>query len=538
VDLHHSRDQWWRQSVFYEIPVHVFSDSNGDGIGDFAGVTSKLDYLEWLGVDCIWLLPFYPSPMVDGGYDVSDLTGVREEFGSIDDLRTLIVEAHRHGVAVIADLVINHTSDQHPWFQDARKPGSPNRDWYVWTDDPEKYSEARIIFVDTQDSNWTWDEVAGAYYWHRFYPEQPDLNFGNPEVRESVKDVIRFWLDMGFDGLRMDAIPYLFERDGTSSENLPETHAYLKEIRAMMDAEYSNRMIIAEANQPPADVVDYFGNDDECHMAYHFPVMPALYMALKRESIADIMKVLRATPATRPGSQWGVFLRNHDELTLEMVSQADREFMFQQYAPDPAMKKNIGIRRRLMPLLSNNRALYELLNGVLLSLPGSPFIYYGDEIGMGDNIELNDRDGLRTPMQWESGPQAGFSDADPKRFYHPVIADPEFSAAQVNVADQRGDVGSLLNWIRSMLAARRRHPVFGTGSLELLDLDPAVLAYIRRSGEEAVVVVANFSSKVRSVELPAPFRNGIDLLTGRQLQLADGLRLTAHQFLWLEAASP
>ncbi|NNF89251.1 MAG: hypothetical protein HKM97_12035, partial [Acidimicrobiia bacterium] len=379
---------WFQTATFYEIPVHAFYDSNGDGVGDLAGIHEKLDYLEWLGVDCLWLLPFYPSPMADGGYDVSDLTGVAEEFGTLDDLRALLDAIHARGMYAMADVIVNHTSDQHPWFQAARQPGSPSRDWYVWSETPERYGDARVIFVDTQDSNWAWDEVAGAYYWHRFYAEQPDLNFDNPDVREAVKNVVRFWLDMGFDGLRMDAIPYLYEREGTICENLPETHAFLKELRAMIDGEYEDRIMLAEANQLPAEVVAYLGDGDECHMAYHFPVMPPLYMALRREDATDIVTALEATPEIPAGSQWGVFLRNHDELTLEMVTEEDRQFMYEQYAPDPAMRKNIGIRRRLMPLLANERSQFELLHGVLLSLPGSPFLYYGDEIGMGDEYLL------------------------------------------------------------------------------------------------------------------------------------------------------
>jgi maltose alpha-D-glucosyltransferase/alpha-amylase len=520
---------WFQTATFYEVPVYAFFDSDGDGVGDLPGLTAKLDYLQWLGVDCVWLLPFYPSPMVDGGYDISDLTGVREEFGTLEDVRTLVDEIHARGMRTMADVIVNHTSDQHPWFQDARRPGSPTRDWYVWSDTDEKYTGARVIFIDTQDSNWAWDEVAGAYYWHRFYAEQPDLNFDNPDVRDAVKDVIRFWLDIGFDGLRLDAIPYLFEREGTISENLPETHAYLKEVRDMVEREYEDRIMLAEANQPPVDVVDYFGEGDECHMAYHFPVMPTLYMALKRETAADIVKALEATPDIPANCQWGVFLRNHDELTLEMVTEEDRRYMLEQYAPDPAMKKNVGIRRRLMPLLGNDRRGFKLLHGVLLSLPGSPFLYYGDEIGMGDNYRLNDRDGVRTPMQWTAGPGAGFSAADPADFYLPLIDDPDYAPEQINVADQRDDDNSLLQWVRSMLASRRHHPVFGTGRFELIDLgNPAVLSYRRWNADDDVMVLANFSTVESRVGLEDPVA---DIVTGEVFSAE--VVLSGHEFRWL-----
>jgi len=521
---------WFETATFYEIPVHAFFDANGDGIGDIAGITAKLDYLQWLGVDCVWLLPFYPSPMVDGGYDISDLTGVRAEFGTLEDVGVLLDEIHRRGMRAMADVIVNHTSDQHPWFQEARRPGSDKRDWYVWSEDPGRYPDARVIFIDTQESNWAWDEVAGAYYWHRFYAEQPDLNFDNPEVREAVKDVVRFWLDLGFDALRLDAIPYLYERDGTICENLPETHAYLKEIRAMIDAEYEDRMMVAEANQPPADVVAYFGDGDECHMAYHFPIMPPLFMALKREDVGDILKALEATPPIPSGAQWGVFLRNHDELTLEMVTEADRAFMYAEYTPDPAMRKNVGIRRRLMPLLDNDRSRFELLYGVLLSLPGSPFLYYGDEIGMGDEYLLNDRDGVRTPMQWEAGERAGFSEADPASFYLPLVTDPAYISDLVNVADQHAQADSLLHWVRSLLHARRLLPVLGTGQFESLDTgDRAVLGYRRWNEDVEVTVLANFSTVTRMVPLAA---HQVDLRSGA-IYRAD-VELAAHQFVWLE----
>ena len=524
---------WYKNATFYEIPVYAFFDSNGDGLGDIAGITEKLDYLRWLGIDCLWLLPFYPSPMVDGGYDVSDLTGVRAEFGTIDDVRELLAAAHAQDMRVIGDVVINHTSDQHPWFQEARQPGSAKRDWYVWSDSPERYSDARVIFIDTQDSNWTWDDTAGAYFWHRFYPEQPDLNFENPEVQEAVKNVIRFWLDLGFDGLRMDAIPYLYEREGTNCENLPETHAFLKAIRAMMDEEYEDRMMVAEANQLPADVVAYFGDGDECHMAYHFPVMPTLYMALKREKVGDTVDALSATPLIPENCQWGVFLRNHDELTLEMVTEEDRRFMYEQYAPDPAMRKNVGIRRRLAPLLDNERSRIELLYGILLSLPGSPFLYYGDEIGMGDEYLLNDRDGVRTPMQWTAEPNGGFSSADAGQFYLPFVSDPAYAVNQVNVKDQQANRQSLLHFIRDLLAIRRQNPAMGTGAFEILDTDnPAVLAYLRRSDDAALLVLGNFSTEAQTVDLAGlGAANSTDLTSGNRV--TSKLELAPHGFNWL-----
>ena len=522
---------WYRTATFYEIPIQAFYDTSADGIGDLAGIEAKLDYLEWLGVDCLWLLPFYPSPMVDGGYDVSDLTGVREEFGTLDDVRRLLYAIHLRGMRAMADLIVNHTSDQHPWFLEARQPGSAKRDWYVWSDTPDRFGDARVIFVDTQDSNWAWDETAGAYYWHRFYAEQPDLNYDNPEVREAMKEVIRFWLDLGFDGLRMDACPYLIEREGTICENLPETHAYLRELRTMMDTEYSDRIMLAEANQPPEDVVAYFGNGDECHMAYHFPVMPTLFMAAARHHASDIIGALQRTPDIPAGCQWGIFLRNHDELTLEMVSEEDRRFMYEHYAPDPEMKKNIGIRRRLMPLLGNDRQTFELLHGLLLSLPGTPFLYYGDEIGMGDTYRLNDRDGVRTPMQWDASPTAGFSEVDPAGFYLPLIAEPEYAPDRVNVADQMADSSSLLNWVRELLALRRRHPVFGTGSFALIDSgDPAVLAFERTGDTERVVVLANFGLVDRNVAVPGRFT---DLRSGQAVEPPP--RVAARTFRWLAA---
>ncbi len=536
---------WYETAVFYEIPVHAFFDSNGDGIGDIAGITAKLDYLEWLGVDCLWLLPFFPSPMVDGGYDVSDLTGVRAEYGTLDDVRALLHQAHTRGMRVIADMVMNHTSDQHPWFLESREPGSAKRDWYVWSDTPDKYPDARVIFVDSLDSNWTWDETAGAYFWHRFYAEQPDLNFDNPQVRAAVVDVVRFWLELGFDGLRLDAIPYLFEREGTNCENLPETHAFLKELRAAVDAEFDERMLLAEANQPPVQVVDYLGDGDECHMAYHFPIMPPLFMALKRQHTNDIIEAIKATPPIPPSTQWGLFLRNHDELTLEMVTEEDREFMYREYAPDPRMKKNVGIRRRLAPLLENDRRLIELLHGLLLSLPGSPFLYYGDELGMGDEYLLRDRDGVRTPMQWEPGPTAGFSTADPASYYLPIVATPGFDSDTINVLNEMEDDTSLLNQIRRLLDIRRKLGVFGTGGFELhASDDPAILKFSRSDATQSVLVAANVADRTVQVEIAASmmavpgqgddsgtFIDVIDAVSGEPVPAT--IDLGPREFRWL-----
>ncbi|MBT8213204.1 MAG: maltose alpha-D-glucosyltransferase, partial [Acidimicrobiia bacterium] len=484
---------WFKNAVFYEVPVYAFRDSNGDGVGDFAGLTEKLDYFEWLGVDCLWLTPFYGSPLRDGGYDVSDYTSVLPRYGDLDDVRRFVAGLHDRGMRVIADMPINHTSDAHPWFKAARQPDSPTRDWYVWTDDPDQWSEARVIFVDTHDSNWTWDEEAGAYFWHRFFSHQPDLNFDNPGVREAVKDVVRFWLDVGFDGLRLDAIPYLYERDGTNGENLPETHAYIKEIRAMVDAEYEDRILVAEANQWPDDVVEYFGDGDECHMAFHFPVMPRLFLAVATGDASPVIDILSRTPAIPDDAQWGIFLRNHDELTLEMVSYDERAFMLETYAPDPSMRKNIGIRRRLAPLLGGDRRKIELLTGLLLSLPGSPFLYYGDEIGMGDIHTLEDRDGVRTPMQWNAGPGAGFSDADLGSLYLPLVESDRNGPPSVNVAAARGDTTSLLHTVRRLLEVRP--PLFGTASFEPVAMpDSRVFAFRRVDGDDEILVAANMSA--------------------------------------------
>ena len=485
---------WFVDAVFYEVPVYAFFDSDGDGVGDFAGLTEKLDYLEWLGVTCIWLLPFYESPLRDGGYDVSDFRSVLPQYGTIDDVQEFLDEAHGRGLRVIADMIVNHTSDQHPWFQEARSPGSAFRNRYVWSDNPDRYPDARVIFTDTHDSNWTWDPVAKAYYWHRFFDHQPDLNFDDPAVQDEVEDVIRFWLTLGFDGLRLDAVPYLYERNGTDGENLPETHAYLKRLRSMVDNEFDDRMLLAEANQWPEDIVEYFGDGDEFHMAYHFPLMPRLFLALARGNGDIVADILDRTPEIPDGCRWGMFLRNHDELTLEMVSEDEREQMWRHYAPEPSMRKNVGIRRRLAPLLGGDRRKIELLNALLLSLPGSPFLYYGDEIAMGDEHRLDDRDGVRTPMQWDSSPSAGFSNADPADLYLPIVSSTEYSPAAVNVTDQRNDPDSLLLWMRGILALRSDSPVLSEGAFEILrSFDPAILSFERTDRETTLLVVANFS---------------------------------------------
>ena len=525
---------WYKTAVFYEVPVYAFCDSDGDGTGDFAGLESKLDYLQWLGIDCLWLLPFYESPLRDGGYDISDFRAVLPTYGTVDDVRRFLSAAHDRGLRVIADMIVNHTSDQHPWFQEARRPGSPTRDRYVWSDDASRWSEARVIFTDTQESNWTWDPVAGAYYWHRFFEHQPDLNYDNPDVGNEIEDILRFWLAAGFDGLRLDAGPYQYQRDGTTGENLPETHAYLKRLRAMVDREFPGKILLAEANQWPEDVVEYFGDDDECHMAFHFPVMPRLFMSLKRQEASSLVDILERTPPIPPGSQWGMFLRNHDELTLEMVTPEERAYMYEQYAPDPAMKKNLGIRRRLAPLLDNDRRRIELLDGLLLSLPGSPIFYYGDEIGMGDEYRLEDRDGVRTPMQWDASKGVGFSAAKPDDFYLPVVMAPGYTPAEVNVAEQRDDPGALLTWVRDLLELRRNHPVFGVGDYRpVATSDPAVFAFLRSSADETMLVVANVSERPVRAELETLTHERFESIRGDRAIETGMADLEPYGFDWL-----
>ncbi|HKI37073.1 MAG TPA: maltose alpha-D-glucosyltransferase [Gemmataceae bacterium] len=495
---------WYKDALIYELHVRAFHDSDGDGVGDFPGLVEKLDYLQDLGVTALWLLPFYPSPLRDDGYDIADYRGINPAYGSLADFELFLQEAHRRGLRVITELVVNHTSDQHAWFRRARRApaGSPERDFYVWSDTAEKYQEARIIFKDFEPSNWTWDPVAGAYYWHRFFHHQPDLNFDNPAVHQAVLDALDFWLRMGIDGLRLDAIPYLYERQGTNCENLPETHAFLKKLRKHVDETFKNRMLLAEANQWPEDAVAYFGAGDECNTAFHFPVMPRLFMGIRMEDRLPIVDILQQTPPIPETCQWALFLRNHDELTLEMVTDEDRDYMYRVYAQDPQARINLGIRRRLAPLLENHRARIELMNGLLLSLPGTPVLYYGDEIGMGDNIYLGDRNGVRTPMQWSGERNAGFSRANPQRLYLPIIIDPAYHYEAVNVEAQQNNPHSLLWWMKRLIALRRRYRAFGRGSLDFLHPDNhKVLAFLRRYEDETLLVVANLSRFAQAVEL-------------------------------------
>jgi maltose alpha-D-glucosyltransferase/alpha-amylase len=494
---------WFKTAVFYEIHLRGFFDGNGDGSGDFRGLTEKLDYLQWLGVDCIWLLPMFASPLRDGGYDIADFYAVHPDYGTIEDVRAFIEAAHERGMRVIADLVMNHTSSDHEWFQEARSSAeSPKRDWYVWSDTNERYPDARVIFVDTEPSNWTWDPLAGAFYWHRFFAHQPDLNYENPEVQEAMLDVLRFWLDLGLDGFRLDAVPYLFEGEGTNCENLPETHAFLKKVRATIDAEYPDRVLLAEANQWPEDVVQYFGDGDECHMAFHFPVMPRMFMAVRREESTPMYEILERTPAIPDSCQWGLFLRNHDELTLEMVTDEERDYMYSEYAKDPRMKLNVGIRRRLAPLLDNGRDEMELMHAIMFSLPGSPVLYYGDEIAMGDNVYLGDRDGVRTPMQWTGDRNGGFSRADFAQLYAPPLMDPVYGYQAVNIEAALRTPTSLLRWLKRFIALRKEHPVFGLGSYEpLRPSNPKVFAHVRRYEGDVALCVHNLAASAQAVEL-------------------------------------
>ena len=493
---------WYKEAVFYEVPIKSFYDSNGDGIGDLAGLTQKLDYLQRLEVDCLWLLPMYPSPMRDDGYDIADFYNINPDYGTLQDFDTFIEQAHNRNLRVITDLVLNHTSDQHPWFQAARKPGNPKHDWYVWSDDPRKYKDARIIFTDTEKSNWTWDPVAKRYFWHRFFSHQPDLNYENPEVRAEILKIVHFWLEKGLDGFRLDAVPYLFEREGTNCENLPESHAFLKELRAYVDKNFSNRVLLAEANQLPKEVRPYFGDDDECHMAFHFPLMPRIFMSIRKEDRRPIVDTLLETPPIPDNCQWGLFLRNHDELTLEMVTPEEREYMYKEFAHVPRMKLNVGIRRRLAPLMEFGRRQMELLSSLILSLPGSPVLYYGDEIGMGDNIYLGDRDGVRTPMQWSPDRNAGFSRADPERLYAQPILNPVCSYLAVNVEAQERLPGSLLSFMKRLLDLRRRHPTFGRGSFSVLEpANTKVLSYMREYQGQALLIVNNLARFAQPVEL-------------------------------------
>jgi maltose alpha-D-glucosyltransferase/alpha-amylase len=538
---------WYKDAVIYQLHVKAFYDSNDDGIGDFRGLIQKLDYVQDLGVNTIWVLPFYPSPMRDDGYDIGDYRNIYADYGTRRDFRAFVRLAHHRGLRVITELVINHTSDHHSWFQAARKApaGSSKRNFYVWSDTYNKWPETRIIFTDTEKSNWAWDEVAQAYYWHRFFSHQPDLNFNNPQVVRAVTRVMRFWLDQGVDGLRLDAIPYLCERDGTNNENLPETHAVIKQMRTVVDDHYKNRMFLAEANQWPEDVRDYFGDEDECHMAYHFPLMPRMYMAIALEDRHPIVEIMHQTPEIPHTCQWAIFLRNHDELTLEMVTDKERDYMYQMYAADGRMRINLGIRRRLAPLMDNNPEKIKLMNSLLLSMPGSPIIYYGDEIGMGDNVFLGDRNGVRTPMQWSPDRNAGFSRADPQRLYLPPIMDPLYGYEAVNVESQTRDTSSLLNWMRRVLAVRKEHHGFGRGRLEFLRPgNRKILAYLREYDNESILCVANLSRSAQPVELDlARFKGRVPVeMMGRNAFPPVGdlpylLTLPGHGFYWFLLAT-
>jgi maltose alpha-D-glucosyltransferase / alpha-amylase len=538
---------WYKDAVIYQLHIKAFFDSNDDGFGDFRGLTSKLDYVKDLGVNTVWLLPFYPSPMRDDGYDVADYHNVHPQYGTRNDFRQFVREAHRRGLRVITELVVNHTSDQHPWFQAARRapPDSPKRDYYVWSDSDQKYKGTRIIFTDTESSNWTWDPVAKAYFWHRFFSHQPDLNFDNPSVLKAIFKTMRFWLDMGVDGFRLDAIPYLVEREGTNNENLPETHAVIREIRSLLDAHYKNRLLLAEANQWPEDVREYFGNADECHMAYHFPLMPRMYMAIAQEDAHPVVEIMQQTPDLPDSCQWAIFLRNHDELTLEMVTSKERDYMYRMYAADPRARINLGIRRRLAPLMENDSDRIKLMNSLLLSMPGSPIIYYGDEIGMGDNIFLGDRNGVRTPMQWSPDRNAGFSRADPQRLYLPPIMDAVYGYEAVNVESQQRDPSSMLHWMKRMLGVRKSSRAFGRGKLTFLKAgNRKILAYLREYGDEAILCVANVGRSAQPVELQLDrFRGRVPVeLLGRTAfppigELPYLLTLPAHGFYWFRLAT-
>jgi maltose alpha-D-glucosyltransferase / alpha-amylase len=533
---------WFKNAIIYEVPVRAFADSNGDGIGDFPGLTEKLDYLQDLGVTALWLLPFFPSPLRDDGYDTAGYTSVNPIYGTLEDFKDFLEAAHQRGIRVIIELIINHTSDQHPWFQRARisPKGSNERDFYVWNDDQEKYQDARIIFEDFEASNWAWDSVAKSYYWHRFYSHQPDLNYDNPNVRAAIFEVIDFWLELGVDGFRMDAVPYLYEREGTNGENLPETHAFLKQMRSHIDSKFSNRMLLAEANQWPEEAAQYYGEGDECHMNFHFPLMPRLFMSVRIEDSFPITDILQQTPTIPDNCQWGLFLRNHDELTLEMVSDEDRDYMYRMYAQEPEMRHNLGIRRRLAPLLGNDRRQIELLNGLLLSLPGTPVLYYGDEIAMGDNVYVGDRHGVRTPMQWSADRNAGFSRANSQRLYLPVIVESEYHYEAVNVEAQRANPNSLWYWMKRLLATRKRFQAFGCGTFKFLHPENRkVIAYTRTYEDEYILVVANLSRFVQTVELDlSAFKGMIPIeIFGRAefppiADLPYFLSLSPHSFYW------
>ena len=532
---------WYKDAVIYQVHVRAFYDSTGDGNGDFRGLAQKLDYLQDLGINAIWLMPFFPSPLRDDGYDISDYRSVHPTYGTLDDFKLFLDAAHQRGIRVIIEMVLNHTSDQHPWFQESRSAReNPRRDWYVWSDSDTKYKAARIIFLDTELSNWAWDPVSKQYYWHRFFSHQPDLNYDNPKVREEMWDVMRFWLEMGVDAFRLDAVPYLVEREGTNCENLPETHGVLKDLRARLDKEFPGRMLLAEANQWPADLRSYFGIGDEFHMAFHFPLMPRMFMGVKLEDRKPITEILKQTPEIPEACQWCLFLRNHDELTLEMVTDMERDYMYDEYARDKAMRLNLGIRRRLAPLLDNDRQRIELMNGMLMSLPGTPIIYYGDEIGMGDNVNLGDRNGVRTPMQWDGGWNGGFSAADPEALYSPPLLNPVYGYQVINVHSQRRFDHSLLSWMKRLIRVRKSCAAFGRGSIEFLyPANHRVLAYVRKLGNETILVVNNLSSAAQAVELDLKAYRGNILVEmfGRNIFPRIGdlpylLTMGPYQFYW------
>ena len=527
---------WHTNAVFYELYLRAFADSDGDGHGDFAGLRQKLDYLEWLGVDCIWLLPYYPSPLRDDGYDIASFYGINPTFGHLEDVQMTIEAVHQRGMKIIADMVVNHTSDQHPWFIESRRSKkSPLRDYYVWSDTDDKYADARIIFLDTEESNWTYDAQTGEYYWHRFYSTQPDLNYDNPKVRQAMLDIVRFWMDMGLDGFRVDAVPYLYEREGTNCENLPETHDFLRELRQMVDDNYPGAILLGEANQWPQDLRPYFGDDDEFHMCFHFPVMPRLYKALATGDRRSVVEIMAETPAIPPNSQWATFLRNHDELTLEMVTEEDRQFMWEFYAPDKRYRLNQGIRRRLAPLLGNDRRKIELMHSLLFTLPGAPVLYYGDEIGMGDNVELFDRNGVRTPMQWTGGDNAGFSNAAPGQLYAPVIDDADFGYQTVNVLNQQAQADTLLHTVRGMIRTRKGLPVLARGALEWLDdLPPEALCFWRRSAGQTLLALHNLCDNPFDLYLP-PGYHYRDALDNGEALVDNTVTLPPYGYCWLLA---
>ncbi len=508
-----SDQHWYKDAVFYEVYVRGFFDANGDGDGDLIGLTSKLDYLQELGVDCLWLMPIFASPLKDDGYDIADFRQIHPTIGTVTDFEALTKAAHARGIRIIADLVVNHTSDQHPWFQEARRdPQSPRRNYFVWSDTDQNFKGTRVIFRDTETSNWTWDPIARQYFWHRFYSHQPDLNYDNPEVQREILDVMSFWLDRGIDGFRVDAVPYLFEREGTNCENLPETHEFLKIMRQFVDSRYPGSLLLAEANQWPSDLLPYFGDGDEFHMAFNFPLMPRLFMALRREDQRPIIDIMTQMPEIPSSSQWALFLRNHDELTLEMVTDDERDYMYTEYARDPKMRLNLGIRRRLAPLMDNGRRQIELMHSLLFTLPGSPVLYYGDEIGMGDNIHLGDRRGVRTPMQWTGDRNAGFSRANPSALYQPIILDPIYNYQAVNIEAQLQSATSLLNWLRRLIRVRREHKVFGRGNLEFISCrNRHAVAYARSYQDQTAIVVNNLSRFSQPVELDLSRYKGMGL---------------------------